>query len=78
MATQGGTSQQHQKAGQTGHGANANQTERQQHTTTGTQKNYADEDQEFSSAGTPRTAQGGTHEQHVSAGRQSHKNSAPS
>ncbi|UCI32043.1 hypothetical protein [Mesorhizobium sp. B4-1-4] len=59
QANQGGTHEQHVKAGQQSH-KNMDDKHRQQHA--------ADERQQGSGT------RGGTHEQHVKAGEQSHKN----
>jgi hypothetical protein len=59
--TQGGTHEQHVKAGEQSH--------------KNTPSQHASEDKKGSDHATGHGTQGGTHEQHVKAGQQSHKNS---
>jgi hypothetical protein len=64
MANQGGTHEQHVKAGQ------------QSHKNAGDTKSAAGSKQAASAGkSSPSGKQGGSHEQHVNAGKQSHKNS---
>jgi hypothetical protein len=64
MATQGGTHEQHQKAGHAGGFATAGNRSKQ------SAANVTPQDTNNRNNG----ARGGTHEQHVNAGSQSHKN----
>lgn len=63
MANQGGSHEQHVKAGQ------------QSHKSSGSKQASAKDIEKMTDAKPSSGKQGGSHEQHVNAGKQSHKNS---
>ena len=73
MATQGGSHDQHVKAGQQSH-KNTDSTKDSGWQQT-TQQNATGRNDQNSNSQTSSATRGGTHEQHVKAGQQSHKNS---
>ncbi len=73
-STQGGTHEQHVKAGQQSH-KNSQGSSGEQTGSSKDSKSGSGQSEGGKSDGGKSGVQGGTHEQHVNAGKQSHKNS---